>query len=299
MYGTRPTGPADAGGPAPVDAPTPAGTSAHPVMTTRIALSGPTGGRARLDVAGGALSCRRLPDEDGTVRVALVATQALLLAGDHVRIELDVAPGLVLEVVEITGTVAYDMQGGRASWDVDVQVGAGALLVWDALPFVVATGADVTRSARVELAEGAVAVLRETFVLGRTGEAGGLLTTSTHARLAGRPLLVETLTVSPESRRDPALLGGARCLDTVTVLGARYEDDAPAGADVLQLDRPGTLVRTFGTDAHRGDLAVTVTRARAAVSPSVVDVGSESTAVGGPAGSGRTLDGGGRTTGTP
>lgn len=230
---------------------------------TRIAVARTPDGRVRVDLDGGLLSCRRLPDEDGAVRVALVATQALLLAGDAVRIALDVGDGLVLEVVEVTGTVAYDMQGGRATWEVDVRLGVGALLVWDALPFVVATGADVQRTTTLELADGASAVLRETFVLGRTGEAGGRLTTSTRARLGGRPLLVETLAVDPDARADPALLGGARCLDTVTVLGARYDHDAPDAADVLQLDRPGTLVRTFGTDAHAGDLAHVVALARA------------------------------------
>lgn len=229
---------------------------------TRLAAARTADGRVRVDLTGGLLACRRLPDEDGTVRIALVATQALLLAGDHVRIAVDVGDGLALEVVEVTGTVAYDMQGGSATWTVDARVGADGLLVWDALPFVVATGADVHRTATLDLAAGARAVLRETFVLGRTGEEGGRLVTTTRARLAGRPLLVETLTVDPDARRDPAVLGGARCLDTLTVLGARYDDDPPAGADVLQLDRPGTLVRTFGSDAHTGDLAAAVDRAR-------------------------------------
>ncbi|MBO3088744.1 urease accessory protein UreD [Cellulomonas dongxiuzhuiae] len=239
-------------------------TSGGTAGRTRASVTRARGGRPRVDLVGGLLTCRRLPDEEGTVRVALVATQALLLAGDDVRITVEVDEGLALEVVEVGGTVAYDMQGGAATWAVDVHLGAGALLVWDALPFVVATGADVHRTSRLALGEGARAVLRETFVLGRTGESGGHLTTTTRADLAGRPLLVETLTVDPAARADPALLGGARCLDTVTVLGARYDADAPAGGDVLQLDGPGTLVRTFGSDAHTGDLAAAVTHARRA-----------------------------------
>lgn len=246
--------------------------------TTRVVVTRGAAGRTRVDLAGTLLSCRRLPDEDGTVRVALVATQALLLAGDDVRIDVHVDDGLALEVVEVTGTVAYDMQGGRATWAVDVHLAAGALLVWDALPFVVATGADVQRTTTLELADGARAVLRETFVLGRSGEAGGALTTTTHARRAGRPLLVETLTIDPAASADPALLGGARCVDTVTLLGARYEAQAPAGADVLQLDRPGTLVRTFGTDAHAGDLAPVVGLARHAATAAAGPAGAAPTA---------------------
>ncbi|MBO0901243.1 urease accessory protein UreD [Cellulomonas sp. zg-ZUI22] len=239
---------------------------------TRVAAARTVDGRVRVDTAGGLLACRRLPDEDGTVRVALVATEALLLAGDDVRITVDVGADVALEVVEVTGTVAYDMQGGSAAWAVDVRVGAGGRLVWDALPFVVATGARVHRTATLDLAEGACAVLRETFVLGRTHEAGGHLTTTTRAHLADRPLLVETLVVDPAAWADPAVLGGNRCLDTVTVLGARLDgDDLPGpcdvpGRDVLQLDRPGTLVRSVGTDAHTGDLCEVVTRARRAAS---------------------------------
>lgn len=244
---------------------TTAGTArSTPADATRVSVSRTAAGRPRVDLVGGLLSGRRLPDEDGTVRVALVATQALLLAGDDVRITVEVDEGLALEVVEVGGTVAYDMQGGAATWTLDVHLGSGALLVWDALPFVVATGADVQRTTSLTLGEGARAVLRETFVLGRTGEAGGHLTTTTRAHLAGRPLLVETLAVDPAARADPALLGGARCLDTVTLLGARYDADPPAGGDVLQLDGPGTLVRTFGSDAHTGDLATAVAHARRA-----------------------------------
>ena len=237
---------------------------------TRVAVARAADGRVRVDTAGGLLACRRLPDEDRTVRVALVATEALLLAGDDVRITVDVGDDLALEVVEVTGTVAYDMQGGSATWAVDVRVGAGGLLVWDALPFVVATGAHVHRTVTVDLAERAGAVLRETVVLGRTGEVGGHLTTTTRAHLADRPLLVETLVVDPAAWADPAVLGGNRCLDTVTVLGARLDgDDLPGaddvpGRDVLQLDRPGTLVRAVGTRAHAGDLAEVVTLARRA-----------------------------------
>ncbi|MBO0922448.1 urease accessory protein UreD [Cellulomonas sp. zg-ZUI222] len=236
---------------------------------TRVAAARTVDGRVRVDTAGGLLACRRLPDEDGSVRVALVATEALLLAGDDVRITVDVGADVALEVVEVTGTVAYDMQGGSAAWAVDVRVGAGGRLVWDALPFVVATGARVHRTATLDLAEGACAVLRETFVLGRSHEAGGHLTTTTRAHLADRPLLVETLVVDPAAWADPAVLGGNRCLDTVTVLGARLDgDDLPVaddpGRDVLQLDRPGTLVRSVGTDAHAGDLADVVSHARRA-----------------------------------
>ena len=56
----------------------------------------------------------RLPAPYGVVRVALIAASALLLAGDHVRIEVVVAGTVRLEIVETAGTVAYAMRGGSA-----------------------------------------------------------------------------------------------------------------------------------------------------------------------------------------
>ena len=52
------------------------------------------------------LSPRRLPAEDGVVRIALVAAGALLLAGDRVRIEVLVHGLVQVEIVETAGTVA-------------------------------------------------------------------------------------------------------------------------------------------------------------------------------------------------
>jgi len=85
-------------------------------------------------------------------------------------------------------------------------------------------------------------VLRETLVLGRTGEAGGRVRTTVRARLDDRPLLVETFVAEPATVVDPALLGGARCLDTVLVLGARL--DHPGA---LQLQREGTMLRAMAS----------------------------------------------------
>ena len=43
-------------------------------------------------------------------------TRALLLAGDAVEVQCHVADGLTLHLQETSGTVAYDMRGGSASW---------------------------------------------------------------------------------------------------------------------------------------------------------------------------------------
>lgn len=207
-------------------------------------------GRATCTFGRGHLVARRIDAPDGRVRVALMATVALLLAGDDVRIEVVVGAGVDLEIVEITGTVAYDMRGGSATWDVDIRVEDGGLLVWPGLPFVVSDGADVRRSTTIALEGTGQALLRETFAFGRSGETGGDLRVSTTATAGGRPLLVEDLDLRRAHRAEPAVMGAARCLDAVTVLGTRL----PEAPGVLQLVGLASIDRRLLHDVHTSDL---------------------------------------------
>ncbi|WP_299039415.1 urease accessory protein UreD [uncultured Pseudokineococcus sp.] len=213
--------------------------------TTRVALRRD----GSLDLSVGAFSPKVLHRGPQTARVALVGTRALLLAGDHVDVHVEVEDGCALELVEVAATVAYNGRGGPAArWDVHLGLGAGALLVWEAQPLVVADGADVDRDLHADLDGGALLALRETIVLGRTGESGGRLRARTTAEMDGVPLLVEDLDLRETSlRSSPAVLGSSRQLETVAVLGRRVEHP-----DALQLEGPGTLVRSLvpgGTSA--------------------------------------------------
>lgn len=183
------------------------------------------------------------------VRVALVAAGALLLAGDEVRIEVVVAGAVRLEIVETAGTVAYGMRGGSARWDVDITLIDGASLEWYGEPFVVSADADVTRTTTIHLATGCTARLRESLILGRHGETGGALRTTTRAWLDDHPLLAEDL----DFRNTWAVLGTARCLDTVTTLGFRLPDDP----ETLQLEGPGSIARQLVHEQHQSTLART------------------------------------------
>lgn len=194
----------------------------------------------------GLISPRRLPSGPGRARIALVAAGAQLLAGDQVRIEVDVRGPVLVDLVEVAGTVAYAMRGGRARWDVTVELTDGAALAWHGEPFVVAAGAEVDRTLTVHQQAGTRVRLRETVVLGRSGEIGGVLRTSTRAWYDGAVLLAEDLDLSPGHRDGWAVLNGARCLDTLTVLGERLPD----GPQVLQLDGPGSIERRLVDELH-------------------------------------------------
>lgn len=186
---------------------------------------------------------------DGTsARVALMPDGALLLAEDHVRISVEVGPGAVLELVEPGGTVAYDMDGRWAQWDVAITLGAAATLVWHGEPFVVSGGAGVRRSTTVVVGDDARLALREVMVLGRHGEEPGRLvqqTTCTDA--AGVPLLVEGLDVDAASCGP--LLGGRPVMVSALVLGAGRCD--VAGQTVCyDLEAGGHLYRACAGSVH-------------------------------------------------
>ncbi|MCK9792544.1 urease accessory protein UreD [Isoptericola sp. 4D.3] len=197
--------------------------------------------------------------------VALVATGAVLLGGDHVAVQVRVADGCALTLTDVGGTVAYDGEGRPCRWDVEVRLGAGARLDWAGLPFVVSSGADVTRSTDAVLGAGARLLLRETAVLGRDGELGGRVVLRSTVRDDDGPLLVEEVVAAGE-RPVPGVLGGRRVIDSITDLHGAPDDGpppsggpdhAPPGADgavTLRLERGGTLTRWLGTSAHLSPL---------------------------------------------
>lgn len=216
----------------------------------------PALGRARVTHTPGPVAARvQRADADGA-RVALVATTALLLGGDHIEFDVRVGPGGWLDIVETAGTVAYDAQGSASSWTIRAQLAAGARLSWSGEPFVVADGANVHRVTEIDLSAGATACLRETLVFGRVGEAGGALRSDTRARLGGADLLVENLDLPDAAgRRHPGLLGGCRVIDSVLLLGALAPQvpELPVGVR-YDLAGPGTLARVLAADTDRSGL---------------------------------------------
>jgi urease accessory protein len=210
----------------------------------------PTLTRTDVEVRSSHLRAFSLPVGAGT-KVSLVPEQAVLLADDHVTLSVRVGAGRSLEIVEPGGTVAYAMRGRRAHWQVDVEVETGGSLVWHGEPFVVADGADVSRSLNVAVAEGARVVLRETLVLGRTGEGPGRLLTRTDVHRDGVPVLVEEL-------ESTVGLDTYRVVDQVLFLGG-LEAQAPerfrtSATDAMVLSSGDRLHRWLGHELHRSPL---------------------------------------------
>jgi urease accessory protein len=223
----------------------------------------PLGRRSRVHLGSsgpdgrGHLAARILAFGDAWARVALVAEGALLLADDLIEVDVSVGPDAALDLIEPSGTVAYDMRGGSARWRVRVHLAERARLRWHGKPFVVAEGADVSRKVQVDLEAGATAMVRETFVLGRSGERGGSLAQHTRVNYQGHPLLVEDLVLEAHRPRT-GLVGPFRVVDTVSVLGRRADDTPKAvvgdGAHRFELEGPGTLIRSLSGQAHARSL---------------------------------------------
>lgn len=238
------------------------------VVATRICVTA----AGDLEVTSDVLDAYRLPDVGARLRVALVVPPDLQGPGGRAdaqngRIDVEVAAGRALEIVEVTGIGRHAVQHARTQWLVDVRLAQDALLVWPTLPIVVAEGADVLRLTHVDLASGARVVMRETLVLSRAGRTGGRIRSTVRAWLGASPLLADTFVVEPSaslaSTLHPALatvdddaVPGPRPpadevrLDTLLVLGARL--DHP---DALQLDEEGSVLRGPSARVHDADLA--------------------------------------------
>lgn len=190
-------------------------------------------------------------------RVSLVPEGALLLAGDAIELHVSVGPGVLLELIEPGGTVAYAMDGGHATWTVEVDVAEGGALLWRGEPFVVAAGADVTRTTRVQAGAGAAVVLRETVVLGRHGEAAGTVRLLQEVTASdGTPLLVEDLPLGPAAVGQ--LLGGHRVVGSVLALGVAVPEPVDAeAADRFELESGDVMLRRLTDAAHLAHDAAT------------------------------------------
>lgn len=207
-------------------------------------------GLVRVDLRTGVLAPRLISRSQDGAEVVLVATTATLLGGDDARIRIEVDDGCRLVLRDVAATVAYDGRGVAARWDTTIRVGAQALLIWYAEPFVVSDGADVHRSTRAEIAAGGRLLMRDTLRLGRIGQTGGSLHCRIRMTCAGRPAVAEDLDLTPERLALPGVLAGARVIDTIIALGW----EPPPERDAFKLATGGLMIRRLTEDAHRSDL---------------------------------------------
>lgn len=210
-------------------------------LTTSVSVEAPTapGAPVQVRTTDGLLAVRTVRRDRVAAEVALVATGAVLLGGDHVVVRVSVADGCALTITDVGGTVAYDADGVPSLWDIIVTLGHGSQLSWLGLPFVVAEGADVTRTTTVRAEAGAQLALRETIAWGRAGERGGHALLRTDVHDARGPVVVEEIRASGHEQV-PGVLGAARVLDTALVLGELPDPGEVALGDLCAGGSGGT-----------------------------------------------------------
>ncbi|NQX26506.1 urease accessory protein UreD [Microbacteriaceae bacterium VKM Ac-2854] len=223
------------------------------IRPTRIAVAAGES-RARVELAAGTIVPRLIERGPRSARIALVAGGALLLGGDRIDIAVTVGDGCTLELEDIGGTVAYGADGVASFWEVEITVGADARLSWAGLPLVVSDGADVHRCTRIRLAPGAVALVRESLLLGRSGERGGRARIRTSVTDSVGPVLEEALDIDG-AHPVPGVLGGHRVFDSIVCAGLRPTSASVVGSSVMALDEPGAVARFLGAAAHASTLA--------------------------------------------
>ena len=259
-----------AGGHTPVDPGpmAPHATSGQVTTTTRIEVTA-AATAAALPLRAGPLAVRRLPSADrGSVRVALVAAGALLLAGDEVRVEVVVDGPVTVEVVETAGTVAYDMRGGSRPLGRGVRAdrrGPAGLARRAVRGGRWVRSVDRSTTGRRGCRVGA----------GAAGDAGvrpcrarsaGALCTRTRIDLGGVPVLVEDLDLSPEGRC--ALDHPARA--PVPRLGHHGRGAAARRPGTRSRPRlEASVARSLSDEAHRSTMVGVWSAARAALAPRI------------------------------
>ncbi|MFJ6718026.1 urease accessory protein UreD [Streptomyces sp. NPDC091259] len=231
--------------------------------TARIAAvaDGRGGTALPLLVGDGPLALRRTRGEAGEAGVMLVGAMSAPLGGDHLSVEADAGPGARLGLRSAAATLALPGRGGApARYDVRLTLAQEAAVRWLPEPLVSVRGSDLRVRTRVELAPTARLLLREEQVLGRVGEAPGLLRSRITVSRDGRPLLDQELACGPGAPGGwdgPAGLAGHRALGQLLVVDPAFADSPPTAAvlgefaAVTPLAGPAVLVTALAPDALR------------------------------------------------
>lgn len=201
-------------------------------------------------VPGEFLSGRPLWPNGSFARIALVATSMALLGGDHIDIVLRLGANAHVEIIEPTGMVAYDAAGAASSWNLDAALGPGAILVWRGAAFVAAAGSNVKRTTSLRLDRDARALIRESLVLGRSGETGIALSSSSRVVASGDELHVEQLVIETDSAANVGIVGTAKGIGTVSAFGYRPVDNGAIDPRRLDLAGDGAIWRTLEPSTH-------------------------------------------------
>jgi urease accessory protein len=177
-----------------------------------VAVADGRGGTVLRELRGESPLLLRQATTDDIPTVYVVGGAAGPLAGDDLRLTVEVGPGAALRVRTVAASVALPGRAGAVSrMRVDAVVHAAGTLLWLPEQLVAAAGCDHVAESRVELAGDARLSWREELVCGRYAEPAGNAVVTTSVDHAGQPLLRQSLAIGPAAPgwAGPAVLGGA------------------------------------------------------------------------------------------
>jgi urease accessory protein len=156
----------------------------------------------------------------------LVGSGASPVGEDHIRVRVDVGPGVTVAVRSVAATLVYAARGVGTRWDTEIHLADGASVDWRPEPVILTERASHAATTTVHAAAGAELRLDEVLVLGRTGEATGHLRSTLAVRLDDVPVLLTSIDTSLPGWSGTAGVAGAPVVAHRLRLGAH---DAPSG----------------------------------------------------------------------
>ncbi|AZB54931.1 urease accessory protein UreD [Cereibacter sphaeroides] len=171
-----------------------------------------------------------LPRVEGDVpEVVFLNTSGGLTGGDRLSYRLELGAGCRATATTQTAERAYAAGAGAARVEVLHEVGRDGWLDWLPQETILFEGAALERETQISLAPGAGCLMVESVVLGRAamGETLTRLAFRGGILRAGKPVLVEPLALDDRTLAaagGAAMLGGARALATLAMVGPDAED---------------------------------------------------------------------------
>ncbi len=216
-------------------------------------------GSTSIDQLGSSPPLRLMPTPDG---IFIVGAAAGPLNGDRIALEIDVAPGTLLNIRSAAASMAWPGTTPVASqFSIKAKLGPGARLNWLPEPIVPIAGSLHRVVAEIDLAPGASLSWREEIMLGRHNELSGELSSRIEITRAQRPLLRQEVVVGAAAHDSPAVLAGHQATGSLTVFAPELKHLDPdfaaqlAGPHgemaVLELENGGRQIVATASGATR------------------------------------------------